>query len=87
LTSQAWQHGGGKWITRTSRSQYVAVGKIPYSQMRPGDLIFYGDDPGSIWHVAIYAGGGMMIEAPRTGLQVRRTAVRMSGAMRYAGRP
>lgn len=90
LTSQAWQKGGGKWITRTSRSQWSAVAKVPYSQMRPGDLIFYGtnpDDPSTIWHVAIYAGGGMMVEAPRTGLQVRKVPVRYVNSMPSAGRP
>jgi cell wall-associated NlpC family hydrolase len=78
------------WITRTSRSQYRAVEKIPYSALRPGDLIFYGSDgsdPGSIYHVAMYAGGGMMIEAPRAGVPVRMTSLRMSGSMPYAGRP
>jgi cell wall-associated NlpC family hydrolase len=90
LTSQAWANGGGVTIPRTSRDQYRRVGKVSPSEMRPGDLIFYGDDPSdwtSIWHVAMYAGGGMMVEAPRTGLQVRKVPVRWSGMMPYAGRP
>lgn len=90
LTSQAWQNGGGKWITRTSRTQWSALAKVPYSQMRPGDLIFYGTNPGdpsTIWHVAMYAGGGMMVEAPRTGLQVRKVPVRYTNSMPAAGRP
>jgi peptidoglycan DL-endopeptidase CwlO len=55
------------------------------SQLRAGDLIFYAtdtSDPSTIWHVAIYSGGGRMIEAPRTGLQVREVAVRWGDSSR-----
>jgi cell wall-associated NlpC family hydrolase len=85
---RAWQKGGVN-LPRTSRSQYTAVKKIPYSQLRPGDLIFYGtgSDASSIHHVAIYSGNGRMVEAPRAGLDVRETALRMSGTMPFAGRP
>ncbi len=65
------------------------MSKIPHSQLRPGDLVFYGsgNDADSIYHVAIYSGGGRMIEAARAGIPVRETSLRMSGAMDYAGRP
>jgi len=89
LTSGAW-NAAGVWITRTSRSQYLTVGKVSYDRMRPGDLIFYANDtsdPSTIRHVAIYAGGGMMVEAPRPGLTVRETPVRWDEVMPYAGRP
>ena len=88
LTGAAWRHGG-VGLPRTSRSQYSAVEKIAYSDLRPGDLVFYGtsSSAGSIYHVAIYSGSGRMIEAPRAGVPVRETSLRMSGAMPYAGRP
>nr|WP_237728256.1 C40 family peptidase [Cellulomonas sp. APG4] len=89
LTSQAWR-AAGLSLTRTSRSQFVEVRKIRFGDMRPGDLIFYGTntaDPQSIHHVAMYVGGGQMVEAPRPGVNVRVTAVRWSGTMLYAGRP
>jgi len=89
LTSGAW-NAAGVWITRTSRSQYLTVGKVSYDRMRPGDLIFYANDtsdPSTIRHVAIYAGGGMMVEAPRPGIDVRETPVRWDEVMPYAGRP
>jgi cell wall-associated NlpC family hydrolase len=41
---------------------------VPAGQVRPGDLIFYGN-PG--YHVTMYLGNGLMIEAPFTGAQVR----------------
>ena len=77
-------------LTRTSRSQYVQTLKVSYADLRPGDLIFYGSnpaDPQSIYHVAMYAGGGQMIEAPRPGVNVRLVPVRYGSSMPYAGRP
>src|SRR5690606_24376127 len=92
LTSQAWIAQGVN-PTRTSRSQYVHVLKIPYADMRPGDLVFWGrdkSDPQSIYHVAMYIGGGQIVEAlnPSTGVVVRNLASRAPGAqMPFAGRP
>ncbi|RPF19766.1 C40 family peptidase [Myceligenerans xiligouense] len=89
LTSEAWKYAG-TWITRTSRSQYLAVDRIGYDDLRPGDLVFYGSDPAdpqSIYHVAMYTGDGRMIEAVMPGITLRETELRLSGAMPYAGRP
>ncbi|KGM08678.1 C40 family peptidase, partial [Cellulomonas carbonis] len=88
LTSQAWK-AAGLSINRTSRDQYKQVRKIAYDQLRAGDLIFYGrgNDPTSITHVAMYVGGGQMVEASRPGVPVRVTSVRWSGTMPFAGRP
>ena len=89
LTMMAWASQGVD-ITRTSRSQYLAVGKVDYGSLRPGDLVFYGSDPSdpsSIYHVAMYTGGGMMIEAVMPGVSLRETDLRLSGAMPWAGRP
>ena len=55
-------------IPRTSRSQYAFVTKISKSSARPGDLIFYGSP---IHHVAIYLGGGLMLDAPHRGTVVQ----------------
>jgi len=89
LTSRAWSAAGVD-ITRTSRSQYQRVRKIPYDQLRPGDLIFYASntsDPSTIRHVAMYTGNGMMIEARQPGSPVHEVAMRWADAMPYAGRP
>ncbi|AEI10871.1 C40 family peptidase [Cellulomonas gilvus] len=89
LTMTSWS-AAGVGINRTSRDQYKQVLKISYSSMRPGDLVFWGtnpDDANSIYHVAMYIGGGQIIEALRPGLTVRITSMRYYGAMPYAGRP
>ena len=90
LTMRAWERGGVA-LPHSSRMQYRQVRKISYGELRPGDLIFYANDPsdpGTIHHVTLYAGGGMMIEAPATGLNVRLVPLRRGAqAMPYAGRP
>lgn len=46
---------------------------VNYSEMKPGDLIFYGGTSySSIYHVAIYVGNGMIIhaESTRTGIVI-----------------
>lgn len=39
---------------------------VPFGQMEPADLVFFGD-PSFYHHVGIYIGNGLFIEAPRTG--------------------
>jgi peptidoglycan DL-endopeptidase CwlO len=89
LTMRAWEQAGVE-MPHYAASQYAVSEHVPYAAMRPGDLIFYATDtadPATIHHVTLYAGGGMMIEAPYTGATVRRTALRWRGAMPWAGRP
>jgi cell wall-associated NlpC family hydrolase len=89
LTMMSWASQGVS-ITRTSRSQYLAVGKVDYGSLRAGDLIFYGShpgDPSSIYHVAMYTGGGMMIEATLPGQPLSENPLRLTDAMPYVGRP
>ena len=48
------------------------------SNLRPGDLVFFGSDKNnhnSIYHVALYIGSGNMIEAPYTGANVRISSI------------
>lgn len=60
----------GKTIPRTSSEQAAAATPVSGDDLRPGDLIFYSPG-GSVSHVAIYAGNGMVWEAPGSGDQVR----------------
>jgi cell wall-associated NlpC family hydrolase len=72
LTMWAWAHGGVS-LSHSSSAQYSETTHVSGSQMQPGDLLFYYSD---IHHVAMYSGGGMMIEAPHTGSNVREVPVR-----------
>ncbi len=69
--------GAGIKLPHYSGSQYNMGRKIPSSQMRRGDVIFYGPD--GTQHVTIYLGNNQMIEAPYTGANVRIAPVRTGG--------
>ena len=60
----------GKTIPRTSSAQAAAATPVSRSNLRPGDLVFFSPG-GSVSHVAIYAGNGMVWEAPGSGGAVR----------------
>ncbi len=73
--------GVGIKLPHYSGSQYNMGRKIPSSQMRRGDVIFYG--PGGSQHVTLYLGNGQMLEAPYTGSHVKISPVRTSGMTPY----
>jgi cell wall-associated NlpC family hydrolase len=64
LTQQAWKAAGVD-IPRTSYDQWASLPHISQSQLQPGDLIYFFNDPPS--HVAIYIGNGMYIQATHPG--------------------
>jgi cell wall-associated NlpC family hydrolase len=64
----------GVVLPRTAADQARTGPAVPVGQLEPGDLLFYHTDPtapGYISHVAIYLGGGWMIQAPQPGLRVQ----------------
>jgi cell wall-associated NlpC family hydrolase len=73
--------GVGIKLPHYSGAQYDMGRKIPASQMRRGDVIFYG--PGGAQHVTLYLGNGQMLEAPYTGSNVKISPVRTSGMTPY----
>ncbi|MEU7530897.1 NlpC/P60 family protein [Saccharothrix sp. NPDC042600] len=76
--------GVGVYLQHYSGYQYNSGRKVPLAQMRRGDMLFWG--PGGGTHVALYLGGGMMVEAPYSGSSVRVAPVRYGGIMPYAVR-
>jgi cell wall-associated NlpC family hydrolase len=77
LTMRAWQRGGVS-LPHYSIAQYEQARKVAISDLRPGDLVFFGSEPGnpsSIYHVGLFIGGGQMIEAPYTGENVRISSI------------
>lgn len=75
----------GVAIPRVTHDQWNAGQRVDFDDIERGDLLFWRSDPTApdyISHVAIYLGEGMMLEAPRTGLNVRVTPVRTGN---YAG--
>lgn len=70
LTSYAWR-AAGVTLPRTSRAQFSGTTRISRGELRPGDLVFFGSP---IHHVAMYIGGGRVVEAARTGIPVRTSS-------------
>lgn len=91
LTMQAYTSLGIGIGGHSATAQYAlarAQGKlVPYSQVRVGDLIFYSDGGGDMYHVAIYSGAGLMIEAPYPGVPVREVPVRSADRVSQVARP
>jgi len=63
LTSQAWANAG-VLIPRTSEEQWKELTHVPLNTLRPGDLVVYFP---RATHIALYIGGGLVIQAPRPG--------------------
>ncbi|MCD7837136.1 MAG: NlpC/P60 family protein [Lachnospiraceae bacterium] len=61
-------------LSHSSRAQANEGTKISLSELKPGDLIFYGNSSGTINHVAIYIGNGQIIHAssPKTGIKISK---------------
>lgn len=62
----------GKYLPRTAAQQYAqAPVHVPLSQAQPGDLLVWGSAP-DFYHVAIYLGGGRVVQAlnPEDGITV-----------------
>ena len=78
--------GVGINLPRVSRNQFHAGHKVPISELRPGDMVFFKNGSAPIHHVALYIGDGKMIEAPYTGANVRVVPLRHRGLLPQATR-
>ena len=76
-----WRASGVS-LPHSTYAQWSATTHISQSELQPGDLVFFRN----LNHMAIYSGGGMMIEAPHTGLNVREVPLR-TGDFYGASRP
>jgi cell wall-associated NlpC family hydrolase len=74
LTMQAWAAAGVS-LPHYSGAQYADSAKVDLDDLQPGDLLFWGSGPSSIYHVALYVGDGRMIHAPRPGRSVEEVSM------------
>ena len=66
----------GITIPRDADAQFAAGKQVTLRDAQPGDLLFY-EHP-VVGHVAMYIGGGQMIESPNSASEVRIVPVRTS---------
>ena len=74
LTMYAWKQAGVS-LPHQSRAQFARGPQIPTEYIEPGDLVYFHSP---ISHVGIYIGGGMMVDAPGVGRNLRIAAVTWS---------
>jgi peptidoglycan DL-endopeptidase RipA len=89
LTMEAWARAGVPLLHYTGY-QWDEGPHVPLDQLQRGDLLFYAtnnSDPGTIHHVGIYIGNGMMVDAPFTGARVRIDSIYQPGIPIGAVRP
>ncbi|MGE2714832.1 NlpC/P60 family peptidoglycan endopeptidase RipB [Mycolicibacterium litorale] len=76
--------GVGVLIPKYSGDQYNTGRKVPTSQAKRGDLLFWG--PGGSQHVAMYLGNGQMLESSGSAGKVTVSPVRKAGLQPYVAR-
>ncbi|HHT40203.1 MAG TPA: hypothetical protein GX000_00940 [Actinomyces sp.] len=88
LAMMAWASQGVS-LPRTSSQQYWGTQRVSLNALRPGDLVFFGTggSANAIYHVAIYAGNGQIVEATVPGDYVRVNPMRYSDLVPFGGRP
>jgi len=70
LVLAAWAKAG-KSLPHNAAAQYHATARISKGELKEGDLVFYR----SLGHVALYVGGGMIIDASREGEPIKKRTI------------
>jgi cell wall-associated NlpC family hydrolase len=81
LAQYVWAKAG-VYLAHFTGDQWNEGPHIARADLEPGDLVFFAtntSDPATIHHVGIYVGGGMMIDAPFTGVDVRKESAFETG--------
>ena len=94
ITKAAYAAAGIYIGTHSATNQFNTMAAarklLPLSEAQPGDLMWYSQDSafnGDKYHVVIYLGGDMMLEAPNPARTVRIVPLRYGELFPYAGRP
>jgi len=94
ITKAAYAASGIYIGTHSATNQFNTMAAerrlVPLSQAVSGDLMWYTQSSafnGDKYHVIMYLGGGMMLEAPNPSATVRIVPLRYGELFPYAGRP
>lgn len=75
----------GVSLPRVAHDQVNSGTRVTYAKAERGDVLYWTDGGGYAYHVAIYLGGGRMIDAPNSGSEISERAVtsyNLAGAVR-----
>jgi cell wall-associated NlpC family hydrolase len=94
ITKAAYSAAGIYIGTHSATNQFNTMGAarklVPLNQAQVGDLMWYSQESafnGDKYHVILFMGGGMMLEAPNPARTVRIVPLRYGELFPYAGRP
>ena len=94
ITKASYEAAGVYIGTHSATNQFRTMAAqrklIPVKDAEPGDLMWYSyttDFDGDKYHVVMYLGNNMMLEAPNPNAVVRIVPLRQGDLFRYAGRP
>jgi len=94
ITKKSYEVAGYYIGTHSATNQFYNMAAkrrlIPIKEAVRGDLMWYSytdDFNGDKYHVVMYLGDGMMLEAPNPSKPVRIVELRYGDLFRYAGRP
>lgn len=73
----------GLRVPRSTRAQLAASRRVPRSQLRAGDLVFFDQEGRKKGHVGIYLGNGRFVHAPSSGKRVRTDSLSSRYWKRY----
>lgn len=68
FTKYVYKHSIKKSIPRTAQAQYNGTKKVSKSNIKKGDLVYFGGSKHSISHVGMYIGNGKMIDSQNRGV-------------------
>ncbi len=83
LMMWAWARAG-RSLPHSSAAQYSVTRRISAADLQPGDLVFYGSP---IHHVAMYIGGGQIVDALNSRTPVGVRSIGYPGSVSGYGRP
>ncbi|XIF20565.1 MAG: hypothetical protein AJITA_01341 [Acetilactobacillus jinshanensis] len=70
FTQYLYKNGKNVNFPRTAQDQYDYEKHVSYNNIKPGNLVFFGNAPTAISHVGMYIGNGKMIDAQNRGVVI-----------------
>ena len=89
LTMRAYE-AAGVALPHFAAFQYAHSHPVAFGQLQPGDLLFWATDqrnPSTIYHEALYLGGGLMVQAPKSHRKISVASMWMWGPIQFYARP